>query len=107
MAKGMSGSRIERVWWWRKCDSADGARVEMRVQRDRTGDSVAGVDVIVWGPVSLGVQAAVAHVMEPQRRSSIVDGWRGQVAVTSRYTSYFCYTVLPNLSANFGLSSRQ
>ena len=56
----------------------------MRVQRDRTGDSVAGVDVIVWGPVGQsGVQlkvqaAAVAHVTEPQRRSSIVDGWRGR-----------------------------
>lgn len=56
----------------------------MRVQRDRTGDSAAGVDVIVWGPVGQsGVQlkvqaAAVAHVTEPQRRSSIVDGWRGK-----------------------------
>jgi len=61
--------QMEREW---RCE----------LQRDRTGDSVAGVDVdvIVWGPIGQsGVQAAaVAHVMEPQRRSSIVQRWRGK-----------------------------
>lgn len=69
----------------------------MRAQRDRTGDSVAGVDVIVWGPVcQSGVQAAaVAHVMEPQRRSFIVGRWRGKCgSYFEIYTLYVLYSLV-------------
>lgn len=77
------------------------------MQRDRTGDSEAGVDVIVWGP-SIHVwgpsssQLAVAHVMEPQCRSSIGkrmegDWWQLHVdirAILAIQATYSCLAIL-------------
>ena len=86
----------------------------MRVQRDRMGDSVSQ-----W-PASMslfgvqhesGVRAAVAHVMEPPRRSPVVGRWRGKCGSYRlrrdvHATCCLCRTALPDLSADLGRSSR-
>jgi hypothetical protein len=67
----------------------------MRVQRDRT----RRCHCLGFRGPSRAAQA-VAHVMEPQRRSSIVQHGGEVVAVTSRCTCYLYYTLLLHLYSN-------
>jgi hypothetical protein len=68
-------------------------RVESQGQRDRTGDSVL---VIVWGLGSeraaapAGCGACDGAAVSIIHRKGLRDGG-GDVAVTSRYTSLYCY----------------